>query len=120
MTRRALAIFLAALFLLSSCSGRGWTRADTARQAAIVALQVADWQQTRWIVRHPDGWHETNPFLGDHPSMDRVDTYFPVLILGHAAISYALPPEWRKWWQYGSMAGTGYVVIRNWGMGVRW
>ena len=80
--------------------GKDWTREDTYRQGGLTVLLIVDWGQTRWIARHPLQHKEMNQFLGEHPSVSRVNNYFAASILGHAAISAVLPPDWRKGWQY--------------------
>src|SRR5882672_9397495 len=100
------------LILVASAAHAGddWTTGDTVRQGILTGLLIVDWGQTRYIVKHPqdptkqDGtyaWRaESNPLLGSYPSMAKVNTYFSVAIIGHAAISYALPRGWRDGWQY--------------------
>jgi hypothetical protein len=104
------AVGFAFLVLMLGCAKAGdWSTEDTYRQAAVTALLVADWGQTRWIAKHngltepgrfPVDAGERNPILGKYPSGGKVDAYFAAAIVGHAAISYVLPPDWRKGWQY--------------------
>ena len=106
-----------------------WSRADTARQAAVTALLVADWGQTRWIARHngktqPDNFPpsagETNPFLGRYPTTGKVNNYFAASIISHAAISYLLPSgAWRQGWQYTGIIVEISVVLHNRSVGIR-
>jgi hypothetical protein len=124
--------------LLSGCSPAPWTKADTVRQGVFFALTGVDWHQTRGIasekwsgtVQNADGgttyyngtvprYHEYNPILGEHPSQGSVDAYFAAAVVGHAAISYLLPPRWRAWWQYLGIGAQGFVVYHNWGEGIR-
>lgn len=123
---------------LSSCASAPWTRGDTYRQTAIIALQVADWRQTRRIAseqvperytEHPDGsserlyayprFREVNPILGEHPSREKVDAYSAAGIVGNAAISYALSPPYREWWQWLSIIVEGAFVAHNISIGVK-
>jgi hypothetical protein len=126
------------LLLLSSCASAHWTTADTVRQGAVVALQVADWRQTRTIatemipaytVDQGGGasttynaryrYCEQNPILGEHPTGGQVNTYFAASILGNALISYLLPPEWRAGWQYVSIGFQAVYVVNNFNAGIR-
>jgi hypothetical protein len=110
-----------------------WTREDTYRQAAATALFTADWYQTRYMALHPcrnagggnacdNPFTEVGPlhyFTGKHPSVGQINTYFVISTAGHAAISYMLPPEYRKVWQYvwigveAQTVRTNYVGIRH-------
>jgi len=92
--------------LLLSCPAFAgeWTKADTAREVAYLALHVADWGQTLEIADHPEKWHENNPVLGDHPSRGQVNAYFIATGLLHPVVSYGLrkytPDGWVQAWQY--------------------
>lgn len=129
-----------ALLLLSAlalpCHADDWTTADTARQGALTALLVADWGQTRWIVKHPrdqiqscasqapcsrtyESRSESNRLLGERPSIGKVNNYFAAFALGHAAISYVLPKEWRQGWQYIFIGTEIDAVLANRSMGVK-
>jgi hypothetical protein len=51
-----------------------WSRQDIALEGAYIVLHVVDWGQTRDIASQPDKYHESfNPFLGEHPSREKVD-----------------------------------------------
>lgn len=125
---------LALLLLLfvagTAHAGDDWTREDSYRQAALTALLVIDWGQTRYLVKHPidpkqpDGtynWRKEgyNRFLGEHPSIGRVNNYIAVAIAGHAAISMLLPPDWRKGWQYVWIGLETDTVYRNHHIGLK-
>lgn len=98
--------------------GKDWTNADTARETAYTVLHIADWGQTRYIAKNPQ-FYEQNPLLGEHPSVGRVDTYFISGLIAHTAISYALPPKYRRIWQYIGIVMEGGVVAHNTSIGVR-
>jgi hypothetical protein len=111
---------LGVIFLLIGCAGnRTWTKADYAREAAFVGLTIIDWGQTRNIAKHPDDYGESNPILGRHPSVGRVNTYFPLAIAGHIIATHYIPHPYRPWWQYIWIAREGYAVGRNYSFGVR-
>ena len=114
---RRLAVLLVGA-LLSVDATADWTQEDTARQLAFTGLQLIDWGQTRDIAQNPNR-RELNPILGPNPSTTDVDVYFAATTLGHYVVSRALPPEYRKVWQYvwiGAQAGN---VVRNYQLGVR-
>lgn len=102
-----------------------WTKADTAREAAYLTLLVADWGQTRNIVRRAatgcDGDStciERNPFLGRNPSIRRVDSYFALSALTHVTISYLLPPDWRRGYQMFTIGFQAGIVGYNYSIGL--
>lgn len=124
------------LFASTARAGDDWTTGDTVRQAVVTGLLIADWGQTRWNVKHesdcntPSGLYprnpicdalryETNPLLGQNPSMGRVNIYFSAAIVGHAAISYALPRGWRDGWQYVWIGIEANQVNRNRSIGIK-
>lgn len=74
-----------------------WTTADTAREAALVAVAAVDVGQTRWGQEH--GHVEVNPVLGRHPSPARLRLTVLGALLGHAVVAYLLPRPWRLVWQ---------------------
>jgi len=107
------------LSLPASTWESNWTTADTVRQAAVTALLVVDWGQTRWAMDHPSKYRELNSVLGDHPSAGRQNNYTVLAIVGHAAVSAFLPPEWRHGWQYVWIGIEAHTVYRNHKVGVR-
>jgi hypothetical protein len=89
-----------------------WTKEDTARQAVVLTTFALDYAQTRDIKNH-DWAHETNPLLGRHPSDNRVRNYFIGATLLHTVVAYNLRPEWRRTFQYTTIALEVAVIIRN-------
>jgi hypothetical protein len=105
---------LSPLSIFKADLGRpGWSNEDTARQLAALAALGVDWAQTRTIAKNPQIWHETNRLLGEHPSVGKVNNYFAGSMLGHTLLMNALPPEWRKWAQYGTLGLEAGVTGRN-------
>jgi hypothetical protein len=115
---------LLAFVLLSGCASAQWTTADTIRQGAIVALQAADYFQTRTIATETYSgtdclrWTEQNPILGEHPTVGQVNAFFITAIAANALVSYLLPPTWRMGWQYLSVGYQGNVVLDNHNAGI--
>ena len=106
------------LLLLCSTASADWSSGDTNRQLAFTALQMVDWAQTREVVKD-DRKHELNPILGKYPSKTEVNVYFAATTLGHYLVSRALPPDYRKVWQYVWIGFQTGNVIRNYRVGVR-
>ncbi len=123
MTLRSVAI---ALVLAAPAHAADWTADDTTRQAAFLALGVVDWMQTRYIAKHPESFHETNPFVflqikpgePSQPSLAKVNRYFVLYLATHTVISYALPSTWRAGFQYISIGIEANTVARNWRLGI--
>lgn len=91
-----------------------WSKEDKARQLTYLMLHGADWAQTRTIAKaSPEDLSEKNPILGDRPSVGRVNNYFLATGLGHLLLMNALPPEWRKWAQYGTIGLEAGAAGRN-------
>ena len=113
MGRILLAIFLS--FALVVCAyaddtERKWTKTDTAFQLAYYTLHTVDWLQTRYIAKRPEKYYESNPLIGTHPSIGRVNTYFAVTAVINTLVPYALPKPYRTYWQ-GGMIGIEAVCI---------
>lgn len=94
-----------------------WTREDTYRQSAIIALQIVDWGQTRYVAKHPE-FHEINPLIGKHPSIGRVNNYFAISIPVNIAFSALVPSKYRSLWQTGRMMVQVSVVSYNRGVSI--
>ncbi len=112
------ALMLAILLIAWPVSARDWTGEEIGWGAAAAAVRLADWAQTRNIVRNPDRFREVNPIIGEHPSMGRVDGVF---ILGSAllfAAAHYFPEYRRSILQVYVVIGSG-VVARNASIGVK-
>ena len=96
-----------------------WNKTDTAFQIVYTTLHFIDWWQTLDIARNPDKWSETNPILGDHPSVGRVNAYFTLTLIGHTAISYILPKDYRRIWQVVWIGIEAGYVVHNYRAGIR-
>lgn len=111
-----------ALILMAPTAWAGdWSTGDTARQAALTTLFIADWAQTRTFIKNPDKYpgRESNPILGPHPSVGRATSYSVLCILGHGAISALLPPDLRAGWQYVWIVIEADTVLHNHSAGIR-
>lgn len=98
--------------------GSNWTQSDTARELASLGLLGIDWAQTRTTAKNPNIFSEANKFLGPHPSLGKVNNYFAAMMAGHAYLANVLPPEYRKYLQYGTIGLEGYVSGKNKMLGV--
>lgn len=116
----SLALALAALSApISSSAGDPWSDADVAREVAYGAVHLIDWSQTRYAARQGDAFRETNPVLGDHPSVGRVDGYFAATLAGHVLVTDLLPRSWRSLWQGSTIAVEATIAAHNRAIGVK-
>lgn len=114
-------IAFAAAALVSSCSavaGDAWSEDQLRMGAALAAATVVDWAQTRYIADNPDRFHETNPIMGRHPSIGRVDRYFATSVLVGAVVLDALPSEYRDYALKAGLVLEVLVVSNNARIGV--
>lgn len=114
-------IAFAAAATVSSCSvvaGDAWSEDQLRMGAALAAVTVVDWAQTRYIADNPDSFHETNPIMGRHPSIGRVDRYFATSILVGAVVLDALPSEYRDYALKAGLVLEVLVVSNNARIGV--
>lgn len=94
-----------------------WSTEDKQREAIFIATGAMDWLQTRNVARNPDGWHETNPILGRHPSIGRVNNYFLGAMLVHVGIVHLLPAEYRPVFQTITIFIEAGYVANNYQLG---
>ena len=90
---------------------------DTALYFAL-ALQTADWMQTRQIAKDP-AYYEYNPILGNHPSMGKVNRYFAAIEAGTVALNLTLPKEYAHGLNLASIGFETAVVGHNLHIGLR-
>ncbi len=79
-----------------------WTWTDTGLELALVGLAVADRQQTLEFTQNHDKyptWTESNPFLGRHPSRDKLNAAIVLGLGAHYLIARELPRPFRTIWQ---------------------
>jgi hypothetical protein len=115
---RALAIALS-LFTTAAAAGEPWSTSERVLGTAALAALAIDWGQTRYIAKNPQSFHETNPILGRHPSVGRVDAYFAGAIIGTALLADALPSKWRGPFLAGVVVVELHYVNRNAALGIR-
>ena len=104
----ALAIFGLSFSAIRCCQAADdWTTEEKLGESVYLTLHAIDWMQTRYIAKHPvccvsDGqyqyYHEINPALGTHPSLDRVNAWFGMMAIAQPLIANALPRRWRDPW----------------------
>lgn len=95
-----------------------WTIQERTTFAVSSVLLVADWAQTRQIARNAQTFRETNPILGEHPSMGSVNAYFATALLLNYAIGRSLDHGWRSAWFIGVQSVEANVVQRNLNIGL--
>lgn len=110
-------LIIAAVLATSGCAANGqWTPEDTTREVVWQGLNAVDaWQTTG--IRERDDLQEsaliTRAVIGSQPETADTVLYFATSALIHYAISRALPEELRPWWQGGTIAYSGALVLNN-------
>lgn len=90
-----------------------WSATDIALEATVATVFLIDHNQTRQIKNHP-GLHESNIFLGKHPSDTHIRNHFLLAMVGHAIIVNAMGPgKLRTQFQAGTVAVEMIVIGRN-------
>lgn len=120
---RVIAVWAAMLWLglawIVPVRADDWTERDTARQAVVTGLLVADWGQTLDMTgRYDEGYWERNPLLGHYPSRGEVNTYFAAAIVGHYLIARSLSRDNRARWQWSFIVLEGLIVGHNYKAGL--
>lgn len=118
-------LFVVATFLpvMFGCSTMQKVNSNKITQHSIHAISVAgivaDYSQTLYIAKNPDLFDETNPILGEHPSVARVNYYFSGCLIAHEAIYWSLPDKYKN--IYAGTVGMFQlgVVGRSIGLGVK-
>lgn len=106
---------LAIILLLCSLQAHAfddWDTTDKRLFIASEALLLADWLQTRQIVKNPDKYYETNPILGEHPSMGKVNMYFASWMIGNYLLADYAGDKYRTAYLTG-VVGVQFIVVRN-------
>ena len=105
------------LALLSGCAVNGeWSHEDTRRELVWDAAAAMDTWQTMRIRHLPhieEGGSLAVNFIGKQPEPKDVALYMASYSVAHFLVSRALPPRWRKYWQYGTAVEEWHVVIKN-------
>ena len=98
-----------------------WDHWDTAIELAYFAAHIADWGQTRSIANHCQvgTYYETNPILGECPTVQTVNAYFLGTALLHAGVAYMLPKKYRRIFQSTTIAAQVGVVSSNASIGIQ-
>ena len=123
-------IIVLALALSGCAANGGWTKRDTALEITWQVVNAMDAYSTANIHESPD-WHPvtingvnylkrveehtplTRSVLGPRPDPGETYMWFLTMGLSHWAISRALPPKWRPWFQGTTTAISADAVIGN-------
>jgi hypothetical protein len=81
-------------------------------------LLIADWNQTKTIVRNPEHHRETNLLLGNHPSMHKLDAYMSILLIANPLVVWACPKEIRPYFQFSVFSVELHCVSYNMACGL--
>ena len=117
--------YLLILLLVSGCST--WRKEDTVRESVALAFIAVDYGQTKTIARNPQQYHETNPILGEHPSVGQVNAYYIATAVLHPTLAALLPTDhcigpicdWRAAFQWVTIAVEAGYVAHNYSIGIK-
>jgi hypothetical protein len=115
-------IFLSILFLLlpthSYAEYNDWSDTDKKLYIASQVAIAGDWMTTRYGSRHPIyNTHETNMFLGMHPSVGKVNNYFVGLLVSNYYITDYVDPKYRSLYLAFRITTHGSATIHNINLG---
>jgi hypothetical protein len=75
-----------------------WTPSHSALASAFLVTLMIDAAQTRQLARQGwTGFRESNPLLGERPSVGRVNSYTALAGLGVLGAAAVAPPRLRPW-----------------------
>lgn len=116
---KTLILLVSILFLFpnTTLAADEWDKEDIALQTIFTIETIIDWKQTKQFIK--DGFAETNPFLGSHPSQRKIDIIIGSSILLHAGISHILPKKYRNYWQLIWIGIEGQAIHHNYQAGVK-
>lgn len=97
----ALACFYVCVAAETRAESDEWTDGDTWVQAGVSLTLAADWMTTRSFCEDAldgDGasFSESNPVIGPKCGGVSPNVYFPVVLVGHAAVTRLLPKTWMR------------------------
>lgn len=115
-TRRL--IPLALLFYSLASNAGEWDKIDYSLLGIAGTGIILDWAQTRYIVKHPQTYSESNHILGNYPSMKTVNRFFTKQLVLNGAIAYILPDPFNKIWLGKEITMRFNVVKHNRNIGV--
>jgi hypothetical protein len=109
----------AAVVAAASLNGQAadWSAHDKQLLAATLTLHACDWAQTKQIARNQVRYYESNPLLGESPSIARVNNYFAGTALATALAAH-LMPRYRRLILTGALVIETSAVARNQSIGV--
>jgi len=109
-------LFLLMIFLIPVQSQaveffQDFREGDVIRQVVFTGLVFIDLNQTKAF--RAKGQKELNAALGEEPSQEEIDTMIGLGTIGHALVTWAIPPEWRETWQMFSIGAETCAVYAN-------
>ncbi len=107
-------IVLLSLVLASQVT-YAWDKSDALWESAFLAVHTVDWGQTLDIASqcHTGAYQEVNPFLGECPSVAKINQYFISMAALHIGVAALLPNPYRNIFQKTSLALRIGVVANN-------
>jgi hypothetical protein len=98
---------LAAFASLLLCACATWTSETRTEETVYQTLHAVDGLETLHIADEPTRFHEVNPLLSEHPTPNRVATYFVGGAVVHVGITAFLVHENAPVWLLRTWEGLG-------------
>lgn len=114
-------VFLVLILSLTLCSAERVEAGEwkPVEQSIVTGLLVADWAQTRDIAKRDDILEAWNVYLGERPSVGKVNVYFAATIVVYNTAAYLLPPDWARALSIGVGAIEVSAIGNNLMLGVK-
>jgi hypothetical protein len=80
---------------LGTAKAEDWSTSTKILTMSAMALTVADWGQTRDIVKSNGRYVELNRILGPQPSMGKVNAYFVGMLVSQFLVAEFLPDPYK-------------------------
>ena|SRR6266496_5740917 len=109
------------LFVSALAQAEPWDTTDKVFGGAALVTTMIDWGQTRYIAKHPDRFWEvgSSRFIGEHPSVGKVNNYFAASTLFYGTAANLLPSVYRKVLLGGVVVMRVDVISKNYSLGIK-
>ena len=115
-------IVIILLILLSNSKSYAFddlTKTDIVLQTTYTLLHIIDWGTTLDIAKSKNKKIESNAIMSRHPSIATVNTYMASTLVMQTLVTYALPKDYRVYWQILGILLEGSCVYNNYNIGLR-
>jgi hypothetical protein len=104
---------------LGTAKAEDWSTSTKILATSAMVLTVADWGQTRDIVKSNGQYIELNRILGPRPSMSAVNTYFVATLATQYIVAEFLPDPYKTMVLSGMLGISLQAVGNNKSIGLK-